>query len=352
VANKLKVGIIGVGGIAKGAHIPGYLRLNDKVEIVALCDIIEERAKKKANELGVTKVFTDYNEMLEMKEIDIISVCTPNYAHAPATIAALNAGKNVICEKPMAKNAKEAEEMVKAYKKSGKILTVGYQWRFDPDIQALKSHIDAGEFGDIYFAKAIATRRRGIPAWGDFLNMEKQGGGPLVDIGTHALDLTLYLMGHPEPDTVLGSSYTKLADKGCLNNFRDYDPKDYQVEDAAFGFVKMKNGATLSVETSWAMNLMDDEIFGTEVYGSGAGARFHWGKPLTIVNESHDRINMNQIIRRDKIGNNYNAEIEHFVNCVIEGKEPLVKPEEALRVVKIQDAIYNSQKTGAAVKIK
>ena len=348
---KLKVGIIGVGGIAKGAHIPGYLNLSDKVEIVALCDIVEERAQKRAKELGVSHVFTDYNDMLEMKEIDIISVCTPNYAHAPATIAALNAGKHVICEKPMARNAKEAEEMIKAYKKSGKILTIGYQWRFDPDIQALKSQIDLGEFGDIYFAKAIATRRRGIPAWGDFLNLEKQGGGPLVDIGTHALDLTLYLMGYPKPDIVLGSSYTKIANQGCINNFRDFDPKDYQVEDAAFGFVKMKDGATLSLETSWAMNLMDDEIFGTEIYGSGAGARFHWGKPLTIVSEAHERININQIVRRDRIGNNYNAEIAHFVDCIIENKEPLVKPEEALIVMKIQDAIYNSQKKEAAIKI-
>lgn len=352
MSKKLKVGIIGVGGIAKGAHIPGYLNVSDKVEIYALCDIIEERAQKKAKELGVEHVFTDYNDMLAMKEIDIISVCTSNYAHAPATIAALNAGKHVICEKPMAKNAKEAEEMVKAYKKSGKILTVGYQWRFDPDIQALKSFIDNGEFGDIYFAKAIATRRRGIPAWGDFLNLEKQGGGPLVDIGTHALDLTLYLMGNPEPEVVLGSSYTKLANKGCLNNFRDYDPKDYQVEDSAFGFIKMKNGATLNLETSWAMNLMDDEIFGTEVYGSLSGARFHMGKPLTIVSEAHDRININYVQRRDKIGNNYNAEIAHFVQCVIEGKEPLVKPEEALSVMKIQDAIYESQKTKLAVEIK
>ncbi len=349
---KLKVGIIGVGGIAKGAHIPGYLRLKDKVKIVALCDIIPERAQKRAVELDVKHVFTDYNQMLEMDELDIISVCTSNYAHAPATIAALNAGKHVICEKPMARNAKEAAEMVKAYKKSGKILTVGYQWRFDPDIQALKNLIDNGEFGEIYFAKAIATRRRGIPAWGDFLNLEKQGGGPLVDIGTHALDLTLYLMGNPQPETVLGSSYTKIADKGCLNNFRDYDPKDYQVEDAAFGYIKMKNGATLSLETSWAMNIMDDEIFGTEVYGSLSGARFHWGKPLTVVSEAKKRINIKQIVRRDKIGSNYHAEIEHFVNCILEGQEPLVKPEEALNVMKIQDAIYASQKTKAAITIE
>jgi len=351
LSGKLKVGIIGVGGIAKGAHIPGYLSVSDKVEIYALCDIIPERAEKRAKELGVEHVFTDFNDLVAMKEIDVVSVCTSNYAHAPATIAALEAGKHVICEKPMAKTAEEAEEMIKAYKKSGKLLTIGYQWRFDPEIQALKRHIEAGDFGNIYYAKAIATRRRGVPARGDFLNLEKQGGGPLVDIGTHALDLTLYLMNNHEPDVVLGSSYNEIAHKGCLNNWGDFDPKDYQVEDAAFGLVKMKNGATVSLETSWLMNIMEDEIFGTEVYGSKAGAVFHAGKPVTIVNEAYDRVNVNQVVRRNSNLNGYQAEIAHFIDCVIQGKEPLVKPEEALAVMKIQDAIYKSQKTKQAIKI-
>lgn len=351
MSGKLKVGIIGVGGIAKGAHIPGYLNLSDKVEIYALCDIKPERAEKRAKELGVEHVFTDFHDLVAMKEIDVVSVCTSNYAHAPATIAALEAGKHVICEKPMARNAQEAEEMVKAYKKSGKILTIGYQWRFDSDIQALKERIQYGEFGDIYFAKAIATRRRGVPAHGDFLNLEKQGGGPLVDIGTHALDLTLYLMDNHDPEVVLGSSYNAIAKNGPLNNWGNYTPDEYEVEDAAFGLVKMKDGATLSLETGWVMNITEDEIFGTEIYGSKAGAVFHYGKPLTVVSEEYNRINVSQVVRRNLNISNYHAEIEHFIDCVINGKEPLVKPEEALAVMKIQDAIYRSQETKEAVKI-
>ena len=176
-----------------------------------------------------------------MKEdVDVVYVLTPNNAHAPVSIAAMKAGKHVMCEKPMAKTYAEAKEMVKTAKETGKILTIGYQNRYRADSQYLKSACEADELGEIYYAKAHAIRRRAVPTWGVFIDEEKQGGGPLIDIGTHALDLTLWMMNNYEPASVTGSTYRKLADQTQTGNaWGDWDPKKFTVEDSAFGFIKL-----------------------------------------------------------------------------------------------------------------
>ena len=196
---KVRVGIIGCGGIANNKHLPSLSRL-ETVELAAFCDIIAERAEKAAAEYGIegAGIYEDYRQMLAEEKLDVVHVCTPNNAHAPASIAAMEAGCHVMCEKPMAKTAAEAEAMLAVHKKTGKKLTIGYQNRFRADSMYLKKVCERGDLGEIYFAKAHALRRRAVPTWGVFLDEEKQGGGPLIDIGTHALDLTLWCMDNYE----------------------------------------------------------------------------------------------------------------------------------------------------------
>ena len=211
---KFRVGIIGVGGIANGKHMPALSKL-ENVEMVAFCDIIEERAVKGAEKYGTpdAKVYTDYRDLIARDDIDVVHICTPNLYHAEMTVAALESGKHVMCEKPMAINYEGAKAMVEAAKRTGKKLTIGYQSRHRADSQYLKSYIDDGGLGEIYYAKALAVRRRAVPTWGVFLDEEKQGGGPLIDIGTHALDLTLWFMDNYRWESVMGVSYKKLSQR-------------------------------------------------------------------------------------------------------------------------------------------
>lgn len=210
----LKVGIIGCGGIANGKHMPSLLKA-EQAEMVAFCDIVLEKAEAAAKEFGGenASVYTNYVELLQDKSIDVIHVCTPNISHAEISIAAMEAGKHVMCEKPMAKTTAEAKSMIEAAERTGKKLTIGYQNRFRKDSDYLHQVCENGELGDIYYAKAKAIRRRAVPTWGVFLDEEAQGGGPLIDIGTHALDLTLWMMDNYKPKYVVGNSYHKLAKK-------------------------------------------------------------------------------------------------------------------------------------------
>ena len=186
----VKVAIVGCGGIANGKHFPSLSRLKN-VEFVSFCDIIPEKAEAAKAKYGTptSKVYADYRELIAAGGMDVVHVCTPNDSHAPIAIAAMEAGYHCMSEKPMAKTAEAARQMRDTAKKTGRKLTVGYNNRFRNDSQYLKKVCESGQLGEIYFAKAHAIRRRAVPTWGVFLDGEKQGGGPLIDIGTHALDL-------------------------------------------------------------------------------------------------------------------------------------------------------------------
>lgn len=217
MGRKVRIGIIGCGGIANGKHMPALKKI-EEAEMVAFCDIIEERAVKAAKEFGVegAKVYTDYRKLLEDESIESVHVCTPNRSHSFITIDALEAGKHVMCEKPMAKTYAEAKKMYETAQRTGKKLTIGYQQRWRPDSLYLKEACDNGDLGDIYYGRAIALRRRAVPTWGVFLNEYEQGGGPLIDIGTHALDLTLWMMNNYKPKMVVGNVYKKLGQSGAF----------------------------------------------------------------------------------------------------------------------------------------
>ncbi|WP_026678311.1 Gfo/Idh/MocA family protein [Fictibacillus gelatini] len=354
---KLKVGIIGCGGIANGKHMPSLAKL-DQVEIVAFCDIVLERAHKAAQEFGVagSKVYEDYKELLQDPAIDVVHVCTPNDSHADITVSALEAGKHVMCEKPMAKTSSEARRMVEAAKRTGKKLTIGYQNRFRQDSQYLHKVCEEGGLGDIYFAKAHAIRRRAVPTWGVFLDEEKQGGGPLIDIGTHALDLTLWMMNNYRPKAVMGTTYHKLGQKkNAANAWGPWDPEKFTVEDSAFGFITMENGATIMLESSWALNSLEVGEAKCTLAGTEGGADMNDG--LRIHGEKHGKLfttnvelNTGGVAFYDE-NSESEADLEArlWIESILNDTEPVVKPEEALVVTEILEAIYESSKTGKAV---
>ncbi len=355
---KLRFGIIGCGGIANNKHMPAYKRLSDEVELVAFCDIIEERAVKANADYadGKGKVFVDYRDLLK-EPLDAVCVCTPNSSHSEITVAALDAGKHVMCEKPMAINYEEATAMIAAEKRSGKLLTIGYQNRYRPDSQYLKAEAEKGVFGDIYFARAKELRRRAVPTWGVFLDEEKQGGGPLIDIGTHALDLTLYVMNNYKPKYAVGTVYHKLnGQRDTANAWGDWDPDKFTVEDSAFGFVVMEDGATISLDASWALNYADPDEAKTLICGTKAGADMFSDK-LRINGVNNGR----QYITTPDFGAGGVAffggaaespevvEASTFVNAVRGKGKLVVLPEQAATVTRILDAIYESAKTGRPV---
>ena len=356
---KLKVGIIGCGGIANGKHMPALAKIKE-VELVAFCDIIEERAVEAAKKYGAegAKVYTDYKELLADESIVTVHVCTPNRSHSFITIDALEAGKHVMCEKPMAKTYAEAKAMYEASVRTGKKLTIGYQSRWRGDSLYLKQCCEDGMFGEIYYARALALRRRAVPTWGVFLNEYEQGGGPLIDIGTHALDLTLWLMDNYKPKMVVGTKYKKLGDqKNAGNAWGDWDPEKYTVEDSAFGFVVMENGATVSVESSWALNIADPCEASTLICGVNGGADMLHDLRLNYVR------NGRQVIEKPSFDaggvaffegssdDPSDLECRAFYDAVINDKPVRTKPEQAMVVTQILEAIYESAASGKPVYI-
>lgn len=351
--SKIKVGIIGCGGIANGKHLPALKNQRDKVEIVAYCDIVVERAEKANKEYSDSKakVFENYKELLKEK-LDAIYVCTPNISHCQITVDSLNAGKHVMCEKPMAMNYAEAKKMIDAKNKSGKILTIGYQNRYRDDSKYLKQECQKDALGEVYFAKAHALRRRAVPTWGVFLDEEKQGGGPLIDIGTHALDLTLFMMDNYEPLYCVGNTFHKLNnDTQTGNAWGDWDCEKFTVEDSAFGYVVMKNGASIFLESSWAINALDTREAAVTLCGTKGGADMSDGLRINYVK------NNAQVIERPTFtagGVDFydgvrkeakDFECETFLNAVLGKGKLYVGPEQAAVVTMILEGIYESAKT-------
>ena len=259
----------------------------------------------------------------------------------------------------------EALKMVEAWKQSGMQFTVGYQNRFRSEVQNLHAACEAGDLGEIYYGKAHAVRRRGVPTWGVFMDKEQQGGGPLIDIGTHALDITLWCMNNYDIDSVSGSVFYKL---GALqqatggNLFGPWDPNTYEVEDSAMGFIKMKNGATINLEASWALNILESREASTTRCGTAAGAEIHsgmsYGKNELIYNRGRNGQLMEETLSPvggvayfgGGGGEEGTIDCRQWLEAVKNGTQPLVKPEEALAVTRILDAIYQSSKENKEIK--
>lgn len=360
---KIKIAIIGCGFAAGGAgrvnqiHMPSLSKMED-VELAAFCDLIEDRAVEAARQYGAkgAKVYTNYRELLNDGTIDVVHVCTPNRSHCEITVAALEAGKHVMCEKPMATSYIDALKMVGTAKKMGKKLTIGFQYRFTPQCLYLNKVCRRGDLGEIYFAKGHATRRRAVPTWGVFLNEEEQGGGSLIDLGAHALDMTLWMMNNYKPKSVMGSTFKKFGQQTEIGNFfGDWDPAKFTVEDSAFAFIKMEDGATVYLETSWSLNILDAMEAKTTLCGTKAGADMKNG--VRINKADMNKLVVTTAMTSDSVDvfdtapapppGEYAARV--WIDCIKNGTDPFVLPEQALVVTQILEAVYESARTGKAI---
>lgn len=354
---KLKYGMIGCGGIATSKHFTGMREIADLADLVAVCDLIEERAIAAAKEFNISdeNIYTDYKELLKDESIDVVLVLTPNISHSTISVDAMNAGKHVLCEKPMAINSVEARKMIEASKQTGMKLTIGYQNRYRQDSTYLKEVCKDKGLGEIYYAKAHAVRRKGVPTWGVFTDEEKQGGGPLIDIGTHALDLTLWMMDNYEPHMVVGTTYNKLSNKPDGNSFGPWDELDFTVEDSAFGFIVMKNGATISLESSWALNTRFNNEATCSLHGTEGGAdmidglwinKAQYGK---LVDEKVNTEIGGVPFFDGVVPHNEGYEARIFAENILNDTPLCVEPHQAYTVTLILEAIYESAKSGKPV---
>ncbi len=361
---KLKLGFIGCGGIANQKHFPALAKLGARAEMLAFCDERPERAAKARADFGVAgaQCYASYAELLAKAPVDAVYVLTPNVSHSEIAVAAMRAGKHVMCEKPMAINTVQAEAMLNVSVQTGKKLTVAYQNRFRQDSIALHKACRAGELGEIYFAKAHAIRRRAVPTWGVFADKAKQGGGPLIDIGTHALDLALWLMDNHAPALVVGQSFQKLKDKPEGNVFGPWDPATFEVEDSAFGFIRMKNGAVVQLDSSWALNILNPKEASVTLCGTEAGAEMAGQQSQDKGYIIYNRVRHNQMLEEQPSlgsggvayfdGNAPKAgdgEARAWLDSLEHDAPLVVRPEQALVVTRILEAIYHSAASGQAV---
>jgi predicted dehydrogenase len=344
----IKVGIVGAGGIARAAHMPGYQAV-DGVKVTAVCDIVKKTAEQFAKQFDIPNVFTDYKDLVAMDELDAISVCTPNNFHAGPAVAALETGKHVLCEKPIAGNAKDGQAMVNAAKKAKKILQIGLHQRFQPSSRLLKKYIEEGELGQIYYAHAVAMRRRGIPSWGTFVQKKMSGGGPLVDIGVHVLDLIVWLMGCPKPISATGHVYTMFGNRkdAAAGDWGAWDVGNYDVEDFAVAYIRFENEMTATLETSWAAHF--GSVGPSFILGDKGGAQL---SPFQIYQDKHGSlIDITPQVPRTR-EDPHTTEVKAFIKAIREGGPSPVPGEEALAITKIFDAVYRSTKTGSMISIK
>jgi predicted dehydrogenase len=345
---KIRVGIVGTGGIAKACHIPGW-QAHDDVEIVAVCDINKKRAVAAAEEHNIPNAFKDFKELVKLKEIDIVDICTPNMVHTPAVIAALNAGKHVICEKPLAVTTAEVKKMgLTAKKKRRKLMTAQHQ-RFGAEAVSAKKFVDSGRLGEIYHARTYALRRDLLPIGPGFIDKRLSGGGPCMDIGVHALDLCMFLMGFPKPVSVTGTSRVNFA-KGRVipGAWGEWNRKLYSVEDFATGFVRFDDGSTLMLEASWLGHYNMPECMKCQIYGKRASLEWPSGEFST----ARDRVLQDGTLSPVKgLMPPHTAELFAFYDCVVNNKPSPVPVEETIKVIGILEGIYKSEKVNREVKI-
>lgn len=350
---KLKVGVIGTGGIAD-YHLRSYQR-NPQVEITAVCDINHERAMVKATEFGIPRAYGDVGDLLASTDIDAVSVVTWTNTHQDITIAALNAGKHVLCEKPPALSAAETCKMQAAAAQHNKLLMFGFVRRFAQNTQVLKEYMDHGKLGNIYYAKAGFLRRCGSPG-GWFADGAISGGGPLIDLGIHIIDLSVYLMGKPRPVSVFGNTYGRIGSRANIKGVSWYKAANYgnsthTVEDFANAIIKFDNGASLFIETSWAMNIKVETLY-MDFFGDIGGARLE--PKLEMYSEEYNYlVDIQPVLDNHTFDfeKSFQAEIDHFIDCVVGNAECICPAEDGVTVMKIIDAIYESSRTGDLVKL-
>ena len=334
----LGVGIIGGGGIARGAHQPGFAA-QPNVDIVAVADPVDGRAGDFARDYDIPHAYTDYRDLLKRDDVDVVAVATPPFAHAEATIAALEAGKHVFCEKPMAMNVAEAQAMADAAERAGRILAIDFQTRFSRDARRAHELVAGGHLGAPHFARATMLRQAGVPTWGTFTSKAANGGGALIDIGVHALDRALYVLGHPKPLSVWGAVGRPFGNRGGVTNrWGSWDTSTYDVDDFAFAGIRFEGDLILLLECSWILRI-DKNVERLTVSAADGGLEI---KPLRVF---HDRDSFHSTETYDPTGETrqeHVISIADFISAVRQGVEPTVTAAQGVMVTRIVDAIYRS----------
>ena len=335
--NQLRIGIIGTGGIATGRHIPAFLELSDRVQITAVNDINLEKAKEAAEQFQIPHVFEKYQDVFP--HVDAVVICTPNKFHSEITVAALEAGLHVFCEKPMAMDAKEAENMVEAAKRAEKKLAIGFHYRFMREAQAAKKVMMEKEIGQPLVVRIQALRRRKVPGWGVFTNKILQGGGSLIDYGCHLLDLGLWLIGNPDPIEVSGTAYNHLSRQpDSVNLWGAFNHETFEVDDHVTSYIRFNNGVSLFLETSWAANIEED-LETLSISGDLGGLKVF---PFTMNYSKHGMLFNSKAAYIPGEEDYGFLQAKNFVDACLNDGELIVKPEEALQVSRIIEAIYES----------
>ncbi len=320
-------------------HLKGYASV-PQAQVAALCDLKADLLARKAAEFGVKRTYARYRQMLQDADIDAVDICLPNDLHARVAIEALQAGKHVLCEKPPARNAREAQAMADQARKSGRTLMYAVCLRFSAEAQFVKANIEAGELGDVYWGRTVYHRRRGIPAGSDgwFTVKARSGGGALIDIGVHALDCAWWLMGCPRPVAVAGAAYAKFGHTAPAGVACD-------VEDSAFALIRFANDATLIVEASWALNQRGGSIL--QLGGTKGGLEMH---PLTLFSERNGVLV--DSTPRVPANNMFAEEVRHFADCVQRRREPIASASQGVLLMKMLEGVYASQRARKEVRIR
>jgi predicted dehydrogenase len=345
-----KIGIVGAGGISD-QHLDAISR-EPRAIAVAIADTSLETARLRAKQYHVPDVYTDYQEMIRREEIDAVIVCVPNYLHAPVTLAALAAGKHVLCEKPMATSVEQAEAMAETARRTGNVLMVAHNNRFRGTSLKLKQMMEQGALGHVYHAKAGWVRRKGIPGWGSwFTQREFAGGGALIDIGVHVLDLALWLLGYPRPVSVYGKTYAHFGtERKALSPYGVIQPNGtFDVEDFATALITFDNGATLALDAGWAGHIEKERAF-CELAGTEAGAALDFDNEIIAL--YHD---INNAPADSRISTTKQNErlylLANFIDAIEQKAAPVCLPEQAITINRIIDAIYRSSRTGELVTL-
>lgn len=344
--SKLRLGVIGVGGIAVNRHIPAFLKLEEDVTIVAVSDINLEQATSVAADFDIPHAYENYNEMLP--EVDAVVICTPNKFHSEISVAALNAGVHVLCEKPMAMSVAECQAMIDAAKKAEKKISIGFHYRFMKESQAAKKVVEANEIGKPLVVRIQALRRRKVPGWGVFTNKTLQGGGSLIDYGCHLLDLSLWLMGNPQPVEVTGTTYNTLSKQsGQVNQWGDFNHETFNVDDHVTGYVRFENGVSMLLEVSWSANIEDDKE-SVSISGDQGGLEVF---PFKLNYAKHGMLFNSEATWVPGTEDPGYLQAKNFVDVCLNRAEQVVKPEEALHVSQIMEAIYKSSQDQKSVQL-
>jgi len=342
---KVRLGMVGAGTIAR-QHLTACQECTG-LDIVAVCDVHSGRAKSLAKDFGIPNVFTDYRDLVAADDVDAVSVCVPNNLHMPVTLAAIKADKDVICEKPLAMNAGQARRMVAAADKAGKILMTAQSSRYTAAAGFLKKLAEGGRFGKIYYGKALWLRRSGIPK-GWFQDIEQSAGGPLVDLGVHAIDLLWWLMGHPKPVSAHGVMFDHLgrAGQGMGDWGIGYNPTKFSVEDMVGGLIRFEDGRALSIDISWAAHTAD--MYWFRFFGTKGGAQI---MPETVVYETDGKTKVDTIPELPR-QNPYAVENQHFVDCIRRREQPISPGSQAVVVMAMIDAVSKAARTGRMASIR